>query len=183
MFLSASLVLTTGCHLQPKDAAGSSLAPTEETTLSESSASAEPGTSNVPPESGDWTAYIDGEHNLCVKQQDDSTAAVLVRDVAGAPCVAGEWVYYLPNLDEIDKVKLDGSQIKKVCETDTFQVLNANLNLYHEINGSTSITAAYKDGYILYTCVQLNEVGDKQPNPPSHYKLDLSQNTLTFIED
>gem|GEM_PF-6893131 len=29
---------------------------------------------------------------------------MLVKDVAAAPCAAGEWAYYFPNLDEIDKV-------------------------------------------------------------------------------
>jgi len=71
-----------------------------------------------------------------------------MKDVAEAPCVAGEWVYYLPDLDEIDKVKLDGSQKAKVCSTDAFQVYNANLDIYHDINGGTSVTAEYKDGYV-----------------------------------
>lgn len=106
-----------------------------------------------------------------------------MKDVAEAPCVAGEWVYYLPNLDEIDRVKLDGSQITKVCDTDAFQVYNANLDIYHEINGSTSVTAEYKDGYILYTCFQLKEAGDEKSNPSAYYKLDLNQNTLTQVKN
>lgn len=150
---------------------------------SESSSSATLASSNVSSDNSDWTAYIDDEHNLCIKKKDDANGNVIVKDVDEAPCVAGEWVYYLPNLDEIDKVKLDGSQKAKVCSTDAFQVYNANLNIYHEINGSTSVTAEYKDGYILYTCFQLQEEGDQKSNPPSYYKLDLNQNTLTPVEN
>lgn len=103
--------------------------------------------------------------------------------VEEAPCVAGEWVYYLPDLDEIDKVKLDGSQKTKVCSTDAFQVYNANIDMYHDINGSTSVTAEYQDGYILYTCVQLREEGEEKSNPPSYYKLDPNQDTLTPVKN
>ena len=78
---------------------------------------------------------------------------------------------------------LDGSQKIKVCDTNAFQVYNANLDIYHEINGSTSVTAEYKDGYILYTCFQLKEAGDEKSNPPSYYKLDLNQNTLKQVEN
>ena len=174
--LSALLILTTGCSAPN---GGSSLA---KNLPSESSSSAMQAGSNALLDNSDWTAYIDDDHNLCIKKKDDSNGKVIVKDVAEAPCVAGEWVYYLPDLDEIDKVKLDGSQITKVCSTDAFQVYNANLDIYHEINGSTSVTAEYQDGYILYTCLQLREEGEQKSNPPSYYKLDLNQNTLTPVE-
>lgn len=182
--LSALLILTTGCSKQDGEKAVSSdTGPLAGSLPSEASASVAQSDSKAPSDNGNWIAYIDDDHNLCIKKKDDSNGNVIVKDVAEAPCVAGEWVYYLPNLDEIDKVKLDGSQKTRVCDTDAFQVYNANLDIYHEINGSTSVTAEYKDGYILYTCFQLKEAGDEKSNPPSYYKLDLNQNTLTQVEN
>jgi hypothetical protein len=180
----ALLVLTTGCSGQNRESAVSSGAESlAKKPLSETSSSTTPASSNVSSDNNDWMAYIDNDSNLCIKKKDDSNGKVIVKDVYEAPCVAGEWVYYLPDLDEIDKVKLDGSQKTKVCDTDAFQVYNANLDIYHEINGSTSVTAEYKDGYILYTCFQLKEEGDKNSNPPSYYKLDLDKNTLTQVKN
>ncbi len=129
-----------------------------------------------------WVAYIDNDHHLHVKKKDGSNDKIIVKDVEEAPCVAGDWVYFLPDLNEIDKVRLDGSQRTKVCSTDPFIVYNANLNISHEINGSSSVTAEYKDGYILYTCFQLKEVGEEKTNPRSYYKLDLTQNKLIPVK-
>lgn len=182
--LSALLILTTGCSApNGEDVVSSGTGSLAENLPSESSSSATQASSKASSDNNDWIAYIDDEHNLCIKKKDNANGNVIVKDVAEAPCVAGEWVYYLPNLDEIDKVKLDGSQKTKVCDTDAFQVYNANLDIYHEINGSTSVTAEYKDGYILYTCFQLKEAGDEKSNPPSYYKLDLNQNTLKQVEN
>lgn len=129
-----------------------------------------------------WVAYIDHDNHLHVKKKDGSNDKIIVKDVEEAPCVAGDWVYFLPDLGEIDKVRLDGSQRTKVCSTDPFIVYNANLNISHEINGSSSVTAEYQDGYILYTCFQLKEVGEEKRNPPSYYKLDLTQNKLIPVK-
>lgn len=182
--LSALLILATGCSAQNgENAASSGAGSLAENPTSESSSSATPASSNVSSNTSDWVAYIDDDHNLCIQKKDGSNDHVIVKDVAEAPCVAGEWVYYLPDLDEIDKVKLDGSQKTKVCSTDAFQVYNANQDIYHDINGSTSVTAEYQDGYILYTCLQLREEGDQKTNPPSYYKLDLNQNTLTPVKN
>jgi len=187
--LSALLILTTGCSAPSGENSVSSESTSgNEETSSKISAegsvsSATQAGSEVSSHTSDWIAYIDEDHNLCIEKKDGSNDQVIMKDAAEAPCVAGEWVYYLPNLDEIDKVKLDGSQKTTVCSTDAFQVYNANLDIYHEINGSTSVTAEYQDGYILYTCVQLKEEGDPKENPPSYYKLDLKQNTLTPVKN
>lgn len=140
--------------------------------------------SEVSSDGNGWVAYDTNKdtYKLHIKKADGTEDKVIVNDPVLAPCVAGEWVYYFSSLDEIDKVRLDGSQKTKVCSTDTFQVYNVNLNTYHGLNGSTSITAAYLDGYILYTCFQLHEVGDK-PNPPSYYKLDPSTNKITEVKN
>lgn len=182
--LSALLILTTGCSTQNgENAVSSGTGSLAESESSESSSTAAQANSNASSDHSDWTAYIDEDHNLCVQKKEDSNGKVIVKDVAEAPCVADEWVYYLPDLDEIDKVKLDGSEKTKVCGTDAFQVYNANLDIYHDINGSTSVTAEYQDGYILYTCFQLREEGENKSNPPSYYRLDLDQNTLTPVKD
>lgn len=131
--LSALLILTTGCSAPSgENAASSGTGSSAENLPSKSSSSATQASSNTSSDDSDWTAYIDNEHNLCIKKNDDANGNIIVKDVAEAPCVAGEWVYYLPDLDEIDKVKLDGSEKTKVCSTDAFQVYNANLDLYHE---------------------------------------------------
>ena len=134
-------------------------------------------------ESGEWTAYIDKDHNLHVKRKDGTNDKMIVKDVEEAPCVAGDWVYFLPDLNEIDKVKLDGSQRTKVCGTGAIQVYDANLKAYNGLNGSTAVTAEYKDGYILYKCCQLKQAGDKLENPPSCYKLDLQTGRLTAVQE
>lgn len=181
--LLALLVLLAGCSASNgKNTENSGTGPSAESLPSKSSSSVTQTHSKNSSDHHDWVAYIDDAHNLCIKKKDDSNGNIIVKDVAEAPCVAGQWVYYLPNLDEIDKVKLDGSQKAKVCSTDAFQVYNANLDVYHDINGSTSVTAEYKDGYILYKCFQLKEEGDKKSNPPSYYKLDLNQNKLTPVK-
>lgn len=187
--LSALLILTAGCSAPGKNHAASPQSTSSggetssKVSAEGSTSSAADAGSKASSDHSDWTAYIDAVHNLCIKKKGDASGKVIVKDVMEAPCVAGEWVYYLPNLDEIDKVKLDGSQKAKVCSTDAFQVYNANLNASHEINGSTSVTAKYQDGYILYKCFQLKEEGDKKSNPPSYYKLNLSQNKLTPVKN
>ena len=158
----------------------SNSASSEKSTLKNAS-SVPKVSSKKPQNNNEWVAYIDDNQNLRIKKQDGSNDKAIVKEVAEAPCVAGEWVYYLPDLDEIDKVKLDGSQKTKVCGTDALIVYNANVNKYHGLNGSTSVTAEYKDGYVLYTCFQLHEVGDK-PNPPSYYKLDPNTNEITAVK-
>ncbi len=187
--LLTMLILMTGCNAPNGESGASSQAASSggESSLNiggeeDASSTSQTGT-EASSDQSEWTAYIDDAHQLCVRKKDGSEAQVLVKDVAAAACVAEEWVYYLPNLDEIDKVRLDGSQITKVCSTDAFQVYNANLDIYHEINGSTSVTANYQDGYILYTCVQLKQEEDGRSNPPSYYRLDLDKNTLTQLVD
>ena len=135
--------------------------------------------------SREWVAYASNkdDYKLHVRRKDGTEDKVIVNETVLAPCVAGEWVYYLSSLDEIDKVKLDGSQKTKVCSTDAIQVYDANTKTYGGLNGSTSVTAEYKDGYILYQCFQLKQVGDKLENPPSYYKLDLQENKLTLVNE
>lgn len=186
--LSALLILTTGCNASGGEStagfgAASGGGKSSLNIAGEESASSAGDEPEVFSDQSEWTAYIDDAHQLCIQKKDGSDEQVLVKDAMAAPCVAGEWVYYLPNLDEVDKVKLDGSQITKVCSTDAFQVYNANQDLYHEINGSTSVTASYQDGYILYTCVQLKQEEDRKSNPPSYYRLNLDNNTLTHLAD
>lgn len=134
--------------------------------------------------SSEWVAYSNSKDNykLHIKKKDGTEDKVIINDIVLEPCVAGEWVYYLANLGEIDKVKLDGSQKTRVCSTDALVVYNANVNKYHGLNGSTSITAEYKDGYILYTCFQLKQVEDKKVNPTSYYKLDPNTEKITKIK-
>ena len=118
----------------------------------------------------EWVAYDTNKDNykLHIRRKDGIGDKVVVNDIVLAPCVAGAWVYYLSSLDEIDKVKLDGSQKTKVCDTDAMQHLNGNM----------AITAEYKDGYILYQTKQCNEAGNNSSYPTLYYKLDLKQNKL-----
>ena len=133
----------------------------------------------------EWVAYANNKdvYKLHIKRKDGTEDKVIVNDIVLAPCVAGEWVYYISQLEDIYKVKLDGSQKTKAGNTDAFIVYNANLNKYHKINGSTSITAKYQDGYILYTCFQLKQTDEKKKNPPSYYKLDPSTDAITEVKE
>ena len=122
----------------------------------------------------EWVAYDTNKdsYKLHIKRKDGTEDHVIENDSVLAPCVAGEWAYYIVPLQEIDKVKLDGSQKTKVCTVDAMEALNAN----------AAVTAEYKDGYILYKLVQLREVGDNSPNTVTYYKLDLNQNKITEVK-
>lgn len=123
---------------------------------------------------GVWEAYDSNrdEYKLHVRKKDGTQDRVIVDDIVLCPCLAGDWVYYFNTLNEIDKVKLDGSGKTKVCGTEAFQ----------NLNGSTAVTASYRDGYILYQTVQLREVGNNSSYPPYYYKLDVSKGTLTPVK-
>ena len=139
-----------------------------ESTISES-------TSSNPKGNSKWVAYTTNKdsYKLHLKKEDGSEDKVIVNDPVLAPCVAGEWVYYIDPLIEIDKVNLDGSQKTKVCDIPEIM----------EINGSTAVTAEYKDGYILYKTQQLHEVGDNSSYPPYYYKLDPATNKISEVKN
>jgi hypothetical protein len=123
---------------------------------------------SIEPQS-DYVVYTDAAHKLHKSKADGTEDEIILDDVVLTPCKAGEWVYYFANLDEIDKVKMDGSQKTKVCDTSAMQALNAN----------AAITAEYKDGYILYKLVQLREEGDESPNTITYYRLDINEGKIT----
>ncbi len=123
----------------------------------------------------DWVAYDTNKdgYKLHIRKKDGTGDKVIVNDSVLAPCVAGEWAYYIVPLQEIDKVKLDGSQKTKVCDIDAMEAINAN----------AAVTAEYKDGYILYKLVQLREIGDSRPNTVTYYNLDIKQNKITPVKN
>lgn len=127
-----------------------------------------------PQNSSEWVVYDTNKdgYKLHKKRKDGTGDTVIVNDSVEAPCLAGEWVYYFPDLSGINKVKLDGSQKTRVCTTDAFE----------ELNGSTAVTAECKNGYILYKLVQLVPVGDSGPAKTSYYKLDLNSNKLARVK-
>ncbi len=141
--------------------------------------------SKIEQNDSEWVAYSNSkdEYKLHIKRKDGTEDKVIGNNVALEPCVAGEWVYYIAPLDTINKVKLDGSQKTRACSTDALVVYNANANKYHGLNGSTSVTAEYKDGYILYTCFQMRQDGDKKINPTSYYKLDPNTDKITKVQE
>ena len=138
----------------------------------ESTASAVQSSSEGSSDNSEWVAYRDDDYQLHVKKKDGTEDRVLVDDIVLAPCVVGEWVYYIYPLIEIDKVKLDGSQKTKVCDL-TPEIM--------EINGNTAVAAEYKDGYILYKTQQLHEVGNNSSYPEHYYKLDPEKNKITEV--
>ena len=142
--------------------------------------------SKKPQNNSKWVAYTTNKdsYKLHIKREDGSEDKIIVNDTVLAPCVAGEWVYYIAPLDKINKVKLDGSQKTKACDTDSIQVYNTENKDYHGLNGSTFITAEYTDGYILYEFIQGQQPGDdfSKPNPPSYYKLDPKTDKITKVK-
>lgn len=138
--------------------------------------SSAPGISSKKEEGGsEWVAYDTNKdsYKLHIKKADGTEDKVLVDDPVLAPCVAGEWVYFLSDLGTIEKVKLDGSQRTKVCGTDAIENLNGNM----------SITAAYQNGFILYTTQQCHEVGNNSSYPVHYYQLDPDTNQITEVKD
>jgi len=130
-----------------------------------------------------WATYSNSKDEYKLHIERITEDKVISDDSVLAPCVASEWVYYIFPLENIYKIKLDGSQKTKVCNTDALVVYNPNVNKYHGLNGSTSVTAEYKDGYILYACYQMQQIGDKKMNPTSYYKLDPNTNKITEVKE
>lgn len=203
--LSVGLIFTAGCgapkgeptadsggglppivssSAQSKDPEPVSGQPTDsEASGSKNMSSAAKTDSGIEQSGGEWIAYAANQdsYKLHVRRKDGTEDKIIVEDSVSAPCVAGEWVYYLAGLDDIYKVKLDGSQKTRACGTDALLVYDANGKELHGLNGSTSVTAEYRDGSVLYTCVQLHEAGD-QPNTPSCYKLDPRTDKITEVK-
>lgn len=127
-----------------------------------------------PLNNNGWVVYSTNKdgYKLHKKRQDGTEDTVIVNDIVEAPCLAGEWVYYFPDLSEIDRVNLDGSQKTRICSTDAFD----------NLDGSTAVTAEYKDGYILYKLSQLTPVGDNKSTKVSYYKLDLNQKKIIAVK-
>lgn len=140
---------------------------------SENTSSSPSVSSKMDQSNREWVAYDTNKdrYKLHIKRKDGNEDHVILNDVVLAPCVAGEWVYYIAPLREIDKVKLDGSKKTKVCTVDAMDALNAN----------TAVSAVYKDGYILYKLFQLREVGDSRPHTVTYYKLDLFRSKITEV--
>lgn len=124
-------------------------------------------------QNNNWVVYDTNKdgYKLHIKKKDGKEDKVIVNDAVLAPCLVDDWVYYIVPLQEIDKVKLDGSQKTKVCNVDAMEALNAN----------AAVTAEFKDGSVLYKLVQLRESGDSRPNTETYYKLDTSLNKITPV--
>ncbi|MVB12093.1 hypothetical protein CAFE_28240 [Caprobacter fermentans] len=191
--LSALLVLVTGCSA-PSGAVNSDNSSTSNVQSSEPSSSAQSkvlessssqpassenaileNTSSKTKDNSKWVAYTTNKdsYKLHIKKEDGTEDKIIVDDTVLAPCVAGEWVYYLADLSTIERVRLDGSEKSKVCDTDSMDALSAN----------SKIVAEYKDGYILYTLTQLKEQGENSSNFIHCYKLDLNKNKITLIKN
>jgi len=123
---------------------------------------------------GTWEAYDSSKDNykLHVRKKDGTGDKIIVNDIVLCPCIAGDWVYYFNSLDEIDKIRLDGTGKTKVCGTENFG----------DLSGSTAITASYKDGAILYKTIPMACVGGESPHPPVYYSLDLATGKVTEVK-
>ena len=123
---------------------------------------------------GTWEAYDSNRDNckLHVRKKDGSGEKVIVNDIVLCPCLAGNWVYYFNTLDEIDKIRLDGSGKTKVCSTDGFGGLC----------GSTAITASYKNGAIVFRTQQMPSGGDNSSYPAYFYSLDTKTGKVTKVK-
>lgn len=142
---------------------------------SSENASSSPSVSSDKDQSdSEWVAYDTNKdhYKLHIKRKDGTQDHVILNDVVLAPCVSGGWVYFFSNLSTIEKVRLNGSQRVKVCNTPDIM----------EINGSTAVTAEYKEGYIFYKTQQMQEVGDNSSYPVHYYKLDPDTNKITEVK-
>jgi len=130
--------------------------------------------SKISQNDSDWVAYDTNKdgYKLHIRRKDGTGDKVIVNDSVLAPCVAGEWAYFFSDLDTIEKVRLDGSQRTKVCDTPEMM----------HLNGNASLTAEYKDGYILYRTQQLHEIGNNSSYPSYYYKLDPDTNKITEVK-
>ena len=122
-----------------------------------------------------WVVYREAEkpQNMHVKKSDGTGDRIVATDYDEGACLVGDWVYYFADLDTIRKVRVDGSQKTKVCNTDAIS----------NLNGSTEVTTKYQNGSILIRTFQLKSVGDTGPTAkPNYYRLDLSQNKITPVK-
>lgn len=127
---------------------------------------------------GDWIIYDSNRdtYKLHKKKKDGSGDVILVNQPVMTPCMADGWIYYFNTLDEIDKIKADGTQRQKVCSTNGFE----------NLDGSTAVYAVSRGDYILYKLVQFVPAGDNKTAKPSvttYYKFDLPKSTITRIKD
>jgi hypothetical protein len=124
---------------------------------------------------GVWEAYDSNrdEYKLHVRKKDGTGDKVIVDDIVLCPCIAGDWVYYISPLVEIDKIRLDGTGKTKVCDMDAF----------HDVCGSTAITASYRDGAILYRTRQMRSVGDTSSYPAYTFKLNVATGKVTEVKN
>lgn len=126
-------------------------------------------------QAGEWVVYreADKPQNMHVKKSDGTNDRVVATDYDEGACLAGDWVYYFADLDTIRKVKVDGSQKTKVCNTDAIS----------NLDGSTEVTTKYQNGSILIRTFQLKPVGDTGPTAkPNYYRLDLNSNKITSVK-
>lgn len=120
-----------------------------------------------------WTLTAEDRGSVAVlKKADGTRKEIFLGKAAFAPCLAGGWVYYFQDLDEIWKVKADGSRKAKVCGTDAIG----------NLSGSTLVTAECRGGTIRYRVEPMRQAGDSAPAAaPAYYELDLSQGRLTPV--
>lgn len=126
-------------------------------------------------QAGEWVVYREAEkpQNMHVKKSDGTGDRVIATDYDEGACLVGEWVYYFADLDTIQKVKVDGSQKTKVCNTDAIS----------RLDGSTEVTTRYQNGSILIRTFQLKPVGDTGSSAkPNYYRLDLNTNKITPVK-
>ena len=141
--------------------------------------SAPAASSQVPgkqaQQAGEWVVYREAEkpQNMHVKKSNGTGDRIVATDYDEGACLVGDWVYYFADLDTIRKVKVDGSQKTKVCNTDAIS----------NLDGSTEVTTKYQNGSILIRTFQLKPVGDTRPTAkPNYYRLDLKSNQITPVK-
>ena len=70
------------------------------------------------------------------------------------------------------KIKTDGTDNTKVAPIESMPT----------IVGNSRIESSVEDGNIIYTIIQLKEIGSNKGSPDSHYQLSLKDDTITRID-
>ena len=112
-------------------------------------------------------------YKLYIKNEQTNEDRLLVDIGIINVCTVNDWVYYMTgDFEGVFKIRTDGTENTKVAPIESMPT----------IVGNSRIESSVKNGNIIYTIIQLKEIGSSEGSPDSHYQLSLKDDTITRID-
>ena len=112
-------------------------------------------------------------YKLYIKNEQTNEDRLLVDIGVINVCTVNDWVYYMPgDFEGVFKIRTDGTENTKVAPIESMPT----------IVGNSRIESSVEDRNIIYTIIQLKEIGSNKGSPDSHYQLSLKDDTITRID-